>query len=195
MATSGLLALMREDLKAARAQDPAANSDLEVAAAYSGVHAVWAHRIAHAMWRRPGLRTSARLLSQFTRFLTGIEIHPAATLGRRIFLDHGTKIVIGETAIVGDDVMMYQGVTLGGRALDKTKRHPTIGNRVMLGSGCRILGPVTIGDDCAIGANAVVVTDIPANSVAIGIPAQFRPKDGSYPWDPRLDLIDPAFLL
>ena len=195
MAKSGLLALMREDLKAARAQDPAANSDLEVGAAYSGVHAVWAHRIAHALWQRPGLRTPARLLSQFTRFLTGIEIHPAATVGRRVFIDHGTKIVIGETAVVGDDVMMYQGVTLGGRALDKTKRHPTIGNRVMLGSGCRILGPVTIGDDSAIGANAVVVTDIPANSVAIGIPAQFRPKDGSYPWDPRLDLVDPAFLV
>ncbi|WP_346768950.1 serine O-acetyltransferase EpsC [Crystallibacter degradans] len=195
MARNSLPALLREDLKAARAQDPAANSDLEVGFAYSGVHAVWAHRIAHAMWNRPHLRTGARLLSQFARFLTGIEIHPAATLGRRVFIDHGTKIVIGETAVIGDDVMMYQGVTLGGRALDRTKRHPTIGNRVMLGSGCRILGPVTVGDDSAIGANAVVVTDIPANSVAIGVPARWRHKDGSYPLDPRLDLIDPAFLL
>ena len=186
--------LLREDLQAARAQDPAARSDLEVGLAYSGVHAIWSHRIAHALWER-SWRAPARLLSQFTRFLTGVEIHPGASLGRRPFIDHGAKIVIGETTVIGDDVMMYQGATLGGRALDRGKRHPTVGNNVMLGSGCRVLGPVSIGDNCAIGANAVVVTDIPADSIALGIPAIHRHKDGQYPMDPRTDLIDPSVLL
>lgn len=140
-----LMKIMSEDLKAAKAQDPAASSLLAVALAYSGVHAVWSHRMAHAMWQRPFLRSPARMLSQMSRFFTGIEIHPGATIGRRLFIDHGTGIVVGETAEIGDDVLMYQGATLGGRALSKTKRHPTIGNRVMIGAGAKILGPITVG--------------------------------------------------
>lgn len=190
-----LMKIMSEDLKAAKAQDPAASSLLAVALAYSGVHAVWSHRMAHAMWQRPFLRSPARMLSQMSRFFTGIEIHPGATIGRRLFIDHGTGIVVGETAEIGDDVLMYQGATLGGRALSKTKRHPTIGNRVMIGAGAKILGPITVGNDSAVGANAVVVRDVPSQSVAVGIPATTRPKDPSAPADPRTDFVDPALLI
>lgn len=190
-----LLALMKEDLQAARAQDPAARSDLEVAIAYSGIHAMWSHRIAHELWKKKAGKTPARLLSQFTRFLTGVEIHPGATIGRRPFIDHGTMIVIGETTVIGDDVLMYQGTTLGGRALDKSERHPQVGNNVMFGSGATLIGPVTVGNDVAIGANAVVVRDIPSDSIALGLPATHRHKDGNYPLDPKHDLIDPATLL
>lgn len=189
------ISLLGEDLRAAKTQDPAAASLAGVAFMYSGVHAVWSHRIAHALWQRPGLKGVARILSQASRSLTGIEIHPGATIGRRLFIDHGTGIVVGETAEIGDDVLMYQGVTLGGRALSKTKRHPTIGNKVMLGAGAKILGPVTVGDDSAVGANAVVVRDVPPQSVAVGIPAITRPKDPSAPADPRTDFIDPALLI
>lgn len=190
-----LMKIMSEDLKAAKAQDPAASSLLAVALAYSGVHAVWSHRMAHAMWQRPFLRSPARMLSQMSRFFTGIEIHPGATIGRRLFIDHGTGIVVGETAEIGDDVLMYQGATLGGRALSKTKRHPTIGNRVMIGAGAKILGPITVGNDSAVGANAVVVRDVPSQSVAVGIPATTRPADPSAPADPRTDFVDPALLI
>lgn len=197
---TGLLRLMREDLKAARAQDPAARNDVEVALAYSGVHAIWAYRIAHALWQRPPFRPAARVLSQLARFFTGVEIHPGATIGRRPFIDHGSEIVIGETTVMGDDIMMYQGTTVGGRTLQvpcdvNERRHAIIGDRVMLGAGCRIIGPLTIGDDTAIGANAVVVRDVPADSIAIGMPAVHRHKDSDYPLDPRTDLIDPAVLL
>lgn len=190
-----LMKIMSEDLKAAKAQDPAASSLLAVALAYSGVHAVWSHRMAHAMWQRPFLRSPARMLSQMSRFFTGIEIHPGATIGRRLFIDHGTGIVVGETAEIGDDVLMYQGATLGGRALSKTKRHPTIGNRVMIGAGAKILGPITVGNDSAVGANAVVVRDVPSQSIAVGIPATTRPTDPSATADPRTDFVDPALLI
>jgi serine O-acetyltransferase len=170
----GLFQVLAEDLDAARAHDPAARSRLEVALAYPGVHALWAHRAAHRLWRAPFLRLPARLLSQLARAATGIEIHPGARLGRRMFIDHGMGVVIGETAVVGDDVMLYHGVTLGGRSLNRGKRHPTLGDRVTVGAGAKVLGPVWVGDDAQIGANAVVVKDVPAGAVAVGIPARIR---------------------
>ncbi|QBJ96065.1 serine O-acetyltransferase [Rhodococcus sp. ABRD24] len=183
-----VLRTVREDLRAARGQDPAARSDVENAVVYSGLHAIWAHRIAHRMWAVPALRGPARVVAQFTRFLTGIEIHPGASIGRRFFIDHGMGVVIGETAEIGDDVMIYHGVTLGGRSLAKTKRHPTIGNRVTIGAGAKVLGPVVIGDDSAIGANAVVTRDIPADSIATGIPAVVRHRSGKQ----HEQLVDPT---
>lgn len=169
------LLLLREDLRAARHGDPAARSSLEVALGYPGVHAVWAYRLTHRLWRRPGLRLPARLLSQLVRAATGIEIHPGAVLGRRLFIDHGMGIVIGETAVVGDDVILFHGATLGGKAMRPGKRHPTLGDRVVVGAGAKILGPVWIGDDAQIGANAVVVKDVPPGAVAVGVPARIRP--------------------
>jgi serine O-acetyltransferase len=171
-----LLSTLREDLDNARRNDPAARSDLENALVYSGLHAIWTYRLAHRMWARPALRGPARILTQLTRFLTGIEIHPGATIGRRFFIDHGMGVVIGETAELGDDVMVYHGVTLGGRSLKQGKRHPTIGDRVTIGAGAKVLGPVCIGDDSAIGANAVVTRDVPPNSIATGIPAVVRAR-------------------
>jgi serine O-acetyltransferase len=171
-----LLSTLREDLRNARAHDPASRGDVENALVYSGLHAIWSHRLAHRLWARPAWRGPARILTQLTRFLTGIEIHPGATIGRRFFIDHGMGVVIGETAEIGDDVMVYHGVTLGGRALNQGKRHPTIGNRVTVGAGAKVLGPVHIGDDSAIGANAVVTHDVPAESIATGIPAVVRPR-------------------
>lgn len=188
-----LLSLLREDLLAARSQDPAATSAAEVGLLYSGVHALWMYRLTHVLWQRPGTKGIARLLSQATRALTGIGIHPGASVGRRLFIDHGTGVVIGETAVIGDDVLIYQGVTLGGKALDQEKRHPTIGDRVMLGSGAKVLGPVTVGSDSAVGANAVVVTDIPAGAIAVGIPAHWRFRDANEAV-PRDDFIDPVLL-
>ena len=169
-----LAARIREDIDAAIARDPAAGSRLEVALTSPGLHAVWAHRGAHALWRRPGGRLPARLLAQATRFATGVEIHPGARLGRRLFIDHGMGVVIGETAEVGDDVLLYHGVTLGGRSLAGGKRHPTVGNHVTIGAGARVLGPVRIGDDAQVGANSVVVKDVPDGAVATGIPAVVR---------------------
>ena len=172
----GLLSTFREDLQSARAHDPASRGDLENALVYSGLHAIWSHRLAHRLWAKPALRGLARVLSQATRFLTGIEIHPGATIGRRFFIDHGMGVVIGETAEIGDDVMIYHGVTLGGRSLQRVKRHPTIGDRVTIGAGAKVLGPVNVGADTAIGANAVVTRDVPAESIATGIPAVIRPR-------------------
>jgi len=163
-----------EDVDAAMARDPAAQSRLETFLTSPGLHAVWSHRLAHRLWERPAYRLPARVLSNVTRTLTGVEIHPAATIGRRFFIDHGMGVVIGETAIVGDDVMLYHDVTLGGRSLAKVKRHPTVGDRVTIGSGARVLGDVNLGDDSQIGANSVVTKDVPAGSVAVGIPAQIR---------------------
>ncbi|MBM7825714.1 serine O-acetyltransferase [Arcanobacterium pluranimalium] len=164
-----------EDLQAAVNHDPAARSTLEVALVYPGVHALWVHRLAHLMWKKSLLlRLPARLLSQIARAVTGIEIHPAAKLGRRLFIDHGMGVVIGETAEVGEDVTIFHGTTLGGTSMKKGKRHPTVGNRVTIGSGAKVLGPITVGDDVQIGANAVVVKDVPAGMVAVGIPAQNR---------------------
>jgi len=182
-----LLDRLREDLRNARVHDPAARGDVENALVYSGLHAIWSHRLAHRMWARPALRGPARVLSQLTRFLTGIEIHPGATIGRRFFIDHGLGVVIGETTEIGDDVMLYHGVTLGGRSLEHGKRHPTIGDRVTVGAGAKILGPVNIGNDSAVGANAVVTHDVPAASIATGIPAVVRPRTDKQ----REPLVDP----
>lgn len=163
-----------EDVDAAMARDPAAQSRLETFLTSPGLHAVWSHRLAHRLWERPAYRLPARVLSNVTRTLTGVEIHPGATIGRRFFIDHGMGVVIGETAIVGDDVMLYHDVTLGGRSLAKVKRHPTVGDRVTIGSGARVLGDVNLGEDSQIGANSVVTRDVPAGAVAVGIPAQIR---------------------
>ena len=170
-----LFARVREDIRTAREHDPAARSGAEVFFAYSGLHAVWGYRIAHRLWGWR-LRFIARCYSQFVRFLTGVEIHPAATIGRRLFIDHGMGVVIGETAVVGDDVMMYHGVTLGGTSSVPGRRHPLVGDRVVIGAGASVLGPITVGADSLVGANAVVVRDAPANSVLTGIPARARPR-------------------
>ena len=170
-------ARLKEDLDAARSHDPAARGSFENFFAYSGLHAIWFHRLTHRLWQNPALRFPARLISQLARFLTGIEIHPGATIGRRFFIDHGMGVVIGETAEIGDDVLMYHQVTLGGRSRGRFKRHPTIGNHVLLGAGAKIIGPITIGDGTKIGANALVVKDVPPNSVVTGIPANTTPGD------------------
>jgi serine O-acetyltransferase len=167
-------AVLREDLDTARRRDPAARSAAEVALGYPGVHAVWAHRVAHRMWREPALRLPARLLSQFARFLTGIEIHPGAQIGRRLFIDHGMGVVIGETTMIGDDVVLFHGSTLGGKSMRRGKRHPTLGDNIVVGAGAKVLGPVWIGDGVLIGANAVVTKDVPAGCVAVGVPATIR---------------------
>jgi len=167
-------AAVLQDVDAANARDPAARSRLETLLASPGLHAVWVHRLAHRLWLNPGYRLPARLLSQLVRALTGVEIHPGAVIGQRFFIDHGMGVVIGETAVVGDDVMMYHDVTLGGRSLKRVKRHPTVGDRVTIGAGARVLGDITVGDDAQIGANSVVTRDVPPGSVAVGIPAQIR---------------------
>jgi serine O-acetyltransferase len=164
----------RDDIGAAKLRDPAAGSALEITLTSPGLHAVWAFRLAHRIWLRPGGRLPARLVMHVVRMLTGIEIHPGATIGDRLFIDHGMGVVIGETATIGDDVLLFHGVTLGGRSSRAGKRHPTLGDRVMVGAGARILGPVLIGHDSAIGANAVVVRDVPPGSVATGVPARVR---------------------
>ncbi|HMA51519.1 MAG TPA: serine O-acetyltransferase EpsC, partial [Magnetospirillaceae bacterium] len=162
---------LREEIDSIRARDPAARSGLEILLCYPGLHVVIFHRAAHAAWRAR-LHLVARLLSQFGRFLTGIEIHPAATIGRRLFIDHGSGVVIGETAEIGDDVTLYHGVTLGGTSLDAGKRHPTLQNGVIVGAGAKILGPVVVGTNARIGANAVVLSDVPAGVTMVGIPAR-----------------------
>ncbi|MHB1170997.1 MAG: serine O-acetyltransferase EpsC [Lacisediminihabitans sp.] len=171
---------MREDIATARRRDPAARSGLEVYLAYSGLHAVWGYRVAHRLWRRR-LYLLARLVSQVVRFLTGVEIHPGATIGRRFFIDHGMGVVIGETTEIGNDVMLYHGVTLGGRSSAREKRHPTLGDDVVVGAGATVLGPVTIGAHSIVGAHAVVVADAPAYSVLTGVPAVARAPS------PRMD--------
>jgi serine O-acetyltransferase len=180
-----------EDLDAAIERDPAVDSRTEMALTSPGLHAIWVHRVSHRLWGRPGGRLAARLLSQLTRWLTGVEIHPGAQIGRRFFIDHGMGVVIGETAEVGDDVLLYHGVTLGGRSMKRVKRHPTVGNNVTIGAGARVLGPVYIGDGVQIGANSVVVKDVPAGAVATGIPATIRfPDKGQDPYE--LMFKDPA---
>lgn len=165
----------REDIATARRRDPAARSGFEVWLTYSGVHAVWGYRIAHRFWRA-GLRLLARIVSQFTRFLTGVEIHPGATIGRRLFIDHGMGVVIGETAVIGDDVLIYHGVTLGGTTSERGRRHPTLGDEVVVGAGSTVLGAITIGAGSVIGANSVVLRDAPAGSLLVGAPAVARPR-------------------
>jgi serine O-acetyltransferase len=187
-----LVEILLEDLDAAHAHDPAARTRLEVALAYSGVHALWVHRLSHRLWHAR-LRLPARLLSQFGRFVTGIEIHPGAVIGRRLFIDHGMGVVIGETTKIGDDCILFQGATLGGRSMTRGKRHPTLGDRVMIGAGARVLGPVTLGDDVQVGANAVVVKDIPAGAVAVGVPAHVRVP--VTPASEREKLQDPSLVI
>jgi len=178
-----LFKTLREDIRTIRAKDPAARSLAEIIFCYPGLHALWGHRIAHFLWRHR-LYFFARWLSHINRFLTGIEIHPGAKIGRRLFIDHGAGVVIGETAEVGDDVLMYQGVVLGGTSLEKKKRHPTIGNHVVIGTGAAILGAITIGDDVRIGSGSVVVKSVPSGATVVGIPG--RVVDSTQP--PVLDL-------
>ncbi len=164
-------AMIRRDVQSALERDPAARSAFEILLLYPGLHAVWIHRITRWLWKRD-FKLVARWLSQLARGLTGIEIHPGATIGKRLFIDHGMGVVIGETAEVGDDVTLYHGVTLGGTSLNKGKRHPTIGDRVTIGAGAKVLGNIIIGADSRIGANAVVVKSVPENSVVVGVPGQ-----------------------
>jgi serine O-acetyltransferase len=168
---SGILSTMKRDVRVALERDPAARSWLEVVLGYPGVHALWGYRLAHYLWQQD-LKLIARLLSQLMRSLTGIEIHPAATIGQGLFIDHGMAVVIGETAEIGNDVTLYHAVTLGGTSLAKGKRHPTLGDRVVVGAGAKVLGNITIGADSRIGANAVVVKSVPDNSVVVGVPGQ-----------------------
>lgn len=167
----GLFDRIREDVQTVFSKDPAARSMLEVLTCYPGLHAVWMHRVAHWLWKR-GARFLARLTSHVARWLTGVEIHPGASIGRRVFIDHGMGVVIGETAEVGDDVLIYKGVVLGGVSLEKTKRHPTIGNGVVLGTGAIILGPIQVGDNAIIGSGSVVVKPVPACATVVGVPGR-----------------------
>lgn len=163
--------MIRRDIDSVSERDPAARSTLEILLVYSGLHAIWIHRITHWMWKHH-LTLSARALAQAMRWITGIEIHPGATIGPGFFIDHGMGVVIGETAEIGKDVTIYHGVTLGGTSTNKGKRHPTIGDRVVIGTGAKVLGAITIGEDSRIGANAVVVKSVPANAVVVGVPGQ-----------------------
>ncbi|MBD2872199.1 serine O-acetyltransferase [Paenibacillus arenilitoris] len=175
----------RSDIQAVFENDPAARSRFEVVFTYSGLHAIWAHRIAHPLYRR-GWFTLARIISQVSRFMTGIEIHPGARIGDRLFIDHGMGVVIGETCEIGDDVVIYQGVTLGGTGKEKGKRHPTIGNNVVIGSGAKVLGSFSVGDYSNIGSNAVVLREVPANCTVVGNPGRVVKRDGQRVGD-RLD--------
>ena len=167
----GYFAMIQRDVKSALERDPAARSSLEILLLYPGLHAVWIHRITHWLWKHDA-KLPARWLSQLARWLTGIEIHPGATIGSGLFIDHGMGVVIGETAEVGRDVTLYHGVTLGGTSLNKGKRHPNLGDRVTVGAGAKVLGNILIGSDSRIGANAVVVKSVPENSVVVGVPGQ-----------------------
>ncbi|MFA6074993.1 MAG: serine O-acetyltransferase [Negativicutes bacterium] len=168
---------IKRDIDVVLERDPAANSVLEVILCYPGLHAIWAHRISHWLFKH-NMIVIARLLSQTARFFTGIEIHPGATIGNNFFIDHGTGVVIGETTEIGDDVTLYQGVTLGGTGKEKGKRHPTIGNNVVVASGAKVLGSFTVGDNSKIGAGSVVLKQVPPNSTVVGIPGQIVMRDG-----------------
>ena len=175
-----MLDAFRDDIRAAKERDPAVPSTMQVVLAYPGVHAIWGHRVSSWLWNR-GAKVAARTVNEITRIFTGVDIHPGASLGARLFIDHATGVVIGETAEVGDDVTIYHGVTLGGSGKDTGKRHPTIGDRVTIGAGAKILGAIKIGDDSRIGANAVVVKEVPSSAVVVGVPGQAisRAKPGS----------------
>ena len=185
------LGLFHEDLMTARRRDPAATSSLEIALTYPGVHALWTHRVSHALWQF-GAHTPARALSSVVRAVTGVDIHPEAQIGRRVFIDHATGVVIGQTAQVGNDVVIFHGVTLGGVAMTPGKRHPTVGHHVMIGAGAKVLGPITVGTGVKIGANAVVVKDVPCGNVAIGVPARLLPKPEKDTRDRDL-IVDPSY--
>ncbi|MFZ5579913.1 MAG: serine O-acetyltransferase [Pseudomonadota bacterium] len=169
--TPGLWSLLREDVECVFARDPAARTRTEVLLTYPGVHAVMLHRLAHGLWRR-GWRFPARLLGSLTRFMTNIDIHPGAVIGRRLFIDHGAGVVIGETAVLGNDVTLYHGVTLGGTSWRKGRRHPTLDDGVLVGAGAKVLGPITLGARSRVGANSVVVRDVPTERTVIGIPGR-----------------------
>ncbi len=171
----GIRENIREDIRTVFEKDPAARSTLEVLCCYPGLHAIWMHRVAHSLWNKQ-LFFPARLMSHISRALTGIEIHPGAKLGKGVFIDHGSGVVIGETAEVGDDVLIYMGVVLGGTALEKKKRHPTVENDVVLGSGSIVLGPITIGRGAKVGAGSVVVRSVPPEATAVGVPARIAGK-------------------
>jgi len=181
-----------EDVASAMARDPAARTVAEVALLYPGVHALISHRLTHQLWLH-GRQFQARALSQWARWFTGVEIHPGATIGRRVFIDHGMGVVIGETAEVGNDVTLYHGVTLGGTSLQKQKRHPTVESHVVIGAGAKILGPVTIGHHSRIGSGSVVVTDIPAHCTVVGVPGRVVARYGEHQTPPE-QLLDHANL-
>jgi serine O-acetyltransferase len=172
-----MLAALRRDIRAVRERDPAEPTVLEVVFSYPGVHAVWGHRVTHWLWRRDA-RVPARALAELTRILTGVDIHPGAVLGEGLFIDHATGVVIGETAEVGEDVTIFHGVTLGGTGRETGKRHPTVGDRVTIGAGAKVLGAIKIGDDSQIGANSVVVKEVPASAVVVGVPGQIISRAG-----------------
>lgn len=179
---------IKEDIRMVKEKDPAARTTLEILLAYSGLHAVIFHRIAHWFYLRK-FYLIARLISQFSRFLTGIEIHPGAKIGKGLLIDHGSGVVIGETAEIGDNCLIYQGVTLGGTGKEHGKRHPTLGNNVMVGSGARVLGPFKVGDNAKIAANAVVLEEVPENSTAVGVPARIVRIEGQRVRNQDLDQV------
>jgi serine O-acetyltransferase len=162
---------LKEDIRTIKDRDPAARNAVEVFLCYPGLHAIWLHRIAHALYKRQWF-TTARLVSHFCRWFTGIEIHPGAKIGRRLFIDHGMGVVIGETTEIGDDCLIYKGVVLGGTTLEKKKRHPTLGNRVIIGSNSTVLGAITIGDGARIGSGSVVVKPVPSGATVVGVPGR-----------------------
>lgn len=170
-------------IKETQEKDPASKGYLQIILLYSGLHALIAHRIAHRLWKLK-IPFLPRLLSQLSRFITGIEIHPGAVIGKGLFIDHGMGVVVGETAIIGNDVTLFQGVTLGGTGKETGKRHPTIGDYVVIGAGAKVLGNITIGDNSYIGANAVVLRDVPANSTVVGVPGHITKQDGK-----KIDLL------
>ncbi|WP_246945639.1 serine O-acetyltransferase [Bacillus pinisoli] len=172
-----MLKMLKEDIQVVFEQDPAARSTMEVVLTYSGLHAIWAHRIAHAFYKR-NMFFIARSVSQISRFFTGIEIHPAAKIGRRFFIDHGMGVVIGETCEIGHNVTIFQGVTLGGTGKEKGKRHPTIQDNALIATGAKVLGSITIGENSKVGAGSVVLHDVPANSTVVGIPGKVVIQDG-----------------
>jgi serine O-acetyltransferase len=184
-----MLEAFRDDIRAAKDRDPANPSTLQVVFAYPGVHAIWGHRVSRWLWER-GAKVTARTLGEVTRIFTGVDIHPGAILGTGVFIDHATGVVIGETAEVGDDVTIFHGVTLGGTGRETGKRHPTIGDRVVIGAGAKVLGAIKVGDDSRIGANAVVVKEVPSSSVVVGVPGQAISRDGGGGGDASLpDLV------
>ncbi|UOY91457.1 serine O-acetyltransferase [Ectobacillus sp. JY-23] len=172
-----MLKRLREDIEVVFEQDPAARSYLEVILTYSGLHAIWSHRVAHALYKKRFFFL-ARVISQISRFFTGIEIHPGATIGRRFFIDHGMGVVIGETCEIGDNVIVFQGVTLGGTGKEKGKRHPTIKDNVLIATGAKVLGSITVGENSKIGAGSVVLKEVPPNSTVVGIPGRVVIRDG-----------------
>lgn len=182
---AGFFKSVREDMASVLDRDPAARSKLEITLCYSGLHALWAYRITHWLWNHR-LRLLARWLSQVARLATGIEIHPAAQIGSRLFIDHGMGVVIGETSIVGDDVTLFQGVTLGGTGKEKGKRHPTIGNGVVIGAGAKVLGNIRIGDNCRVGAGSVILRDVAHDSTVVGVPGHVIFRHGK-----RVVITDP----